>query len=203
MPAPRDIVAALECVVSIFFSDVRHRNRAAFILCDELVEMTCKAKAKAANPNLGKVVFNTLLRDPAVLLDPAIVHLGDSVNTSHKTRNDMQHNNAAATVDDPHCADTIVDAVNVIDHCYPGASVVFNASMKILLRVVALQATNGDKAKLTAFENAMVNNRWGGPKPKVRTVELPIPVGHRRYWGLVVHTDYATVEALLNRVGAP
>jgi len=203
MPAPRDIVAALECVVYIFFSDVRHKNRAAYILCDELVEITCKAKAKAANPKLGKVGFKTLLCNAVVLLDPATAPLGDSVHTSHETRNDMQHNNAAATVDDPHCADAILDAVKVIDHCYPGASTDFNASMKILLRLVALHATNGDKAKLTAFENAMVKNRWGEPKPKVRTVELPIPVGHRRYWGLVVHSEYATVEALLNRVGAP
>ncbi len=202
MPAPRDIVAALECVISIFFSDVRHRNRAAFILCDELVEMTCKAKAKAANPTLGKIDFLTLLALPAVGLNTNTDPLGQTINASHKTRNDMQHNNAAATVDDPHCADAILDAVKVIDRCYPGASGDFAASMKILLRVVGLHATNGDKAKLTMFENAMVNNRWGGPRPKIRTVELPIPVGHRRYWGIVIHPEYATVEALLNRIGA-
>lgn len=203
MPAPRDIVAALECVMSIFFSDVRHRNRAAFILCDELVEMTCKTKAKAATPTLGPTKFEPLLCLPVVGLDPATVTLGHTINTTHKTRNDMQHNNAAATVDDPTCADSILDAVKVIDHCYPGASADFTASMKILLRVVWLHATNGDKAKLAAFENAMASNRWGGPKPKIRTVELPISVGNRRHWGLVIHSEYATVEALLNRIGAP
>jgi hypothetical protein len=43
MAAPRDITDALEGVVSIYFSDVRHKLRAAFILRDELVEMSCKA----------------------------------------------------------------------------------------------------------------------------------------------------------------
>jgi hypothetical protein len=52
MPAPRDIVDALESVTSIYFSDVRHRVRATFILTDELVEVCCKCLAVAANPNI-------------------------------------------------------------------------------------------------------------------------------------------------------
>jgi hypothetical protein len=165
--------------------------------------MTCNVKAKAANPQLGRPNFHALLSNPAVMLDPAITDLGHAVQSSHNTRNDMQHNNAAATVDDPHCADVILDAVKVIDHCYPSASKDFSEGIKILLRLVGLHATNGSKSKLTAFEDAMVNNRWGGIKPKIRVVELPIPVGYRRYWGVVVHSEYAVVEALLNRVGAP
>jgi hypothetical protein len=37
MSAPRHIVDALESVLSIYFSNCRHKERAAFILCDELV----------------------------------------------------------------------------------------------------------------------------------------------------------------------
>jgi hypothetical protein len=121
MPIPRDIVAALECVISIFFSDVRHKNRAAFILCDELVEMICKVKAKEADPKLGRDDFPKLLCHAAIGLDPGNAGLGAIVHATHKTRNDMQHNNAAATVDDPHCADAILDAVKVMNHCYPNA----------------------------------------------------------------------------------
>jgi hypothetical protein len=55
MTAPLDIVDALESVASIYFSDVRHKVRAAFILTDELVEMCCKALAVAANPTLGHI----------------------------------------------------------------------------------------------------------------------------------------------------
>ncbi len=50
MTAPRDIVDALECVASIYFSDVRQKTRAAFILADEMVEVCCKALAIAENP---------------------------------------------------------------------------------------------------------------------------------------------------------
>jgi len=203
MRAPRDIVAALECVTSIFFSDVRHKNRAAFILCDELVEMTCKTKAKASNHQLGKVGFHSLLCDAGRTAQSGKCDFRTRRSFVHRTRNDMQHNNAAATVDDPHCADVILDAVHVIDHCYPGASAEFSDGMKVLLRVIGLHATNGNKSKLAAFEGAMVNNRWGGPKPKIRTVVLPVSVGHRRYSGIVIHSEYATIEALLNRVGAP
>lgn len=47
MSTPPEIIDALESVLEIYFSGVRHRERAAFILCDNLVEMTCKTKAKA------------------------------------------------------------------------------------------------------------------------------------------------------------
>jgi hypothetical protein len=147
--------------------------------------------------------FPSLLALPVVGLDPNNILLGQVVNGSHQTRNDMQHNNAAATVDDPHCADAILDAVKVIDHCFANASADFSDAMKVLLRVVSLQATGGDRGRLSAFEDAMVSNRWRGIRDGIRVTELAVPVGHRRHWGLVVHSDYATVEAILNRVGAP
>jgi len=46
MAAPRHIVDALESVLSIYFSNCRHKERAAFILTDELVEITCREKVK-------------------------------------------------------------------------------------------------------------------------------------------------------------
>jgi hypothetical protein len=97
MAAPRDIVDALECVGSICFSDVRHKTRAAFILADELVEMCCKALAFAANPNLGNIQFPTLVGHPAVRLPAQTVPLGDTLLRNHRTRNQMQHGNAAFT----------------------------------------------------------------------------------------------------------
>jgi hypothetical protein len=38
-------------------------------------------------------------------------------------------------------------------------------------------------------------------KAKVRAP--PVSVGARRYWSLVLPAEYATVEALLNRIGVP
>lgn len=43
MTAPRDIVDSLECVLSIYFSGVRHNLRSAFILCDETVEVALRS----------------------------------------------------------------------------------------------------------------------------------------------------------------
>ena len=53
MPAPPEIIDSLESIVDIFLSGVRHRERAAFILCDNLVELACKTKAKQNNHNFN------------------------------------------------------------------------------------------------------------------------------------------------------
>lgn len=93
---PPEITDALESILEIYFSGVRHRERAAFILCDNLVEMTCKTKAKQHNHN-----FNTRCRfhealdaDGVLVVDP----LKTRVKGYHDTRNNMQHASAAATV---------------------------------------------------------------------------------------------------------
>jgi hypothetical protein len=120
MPAPRDIIDALESVISIYFSDVRHRARATFILADELVEMTCKAKARQTIRTLGHITFVPLLQHATVDLAPATNALGATLANNHATRNQLQHVNAALSVDDQHCADAILDAVSTIEHCFPG-----------------------------------------------------------------------------------
>src|ERR1700682_2451126 len=99
MAAPRDIVDALECVLSVYFSGVRHNLRAAFILCDGLVELTCKAKAEAGGWTVTQTNFAPLLKLPQVSLDPGSVALGKKCDDSHRVRNKMHHVNAAATVD--------------------------------------------------------------------------------------------------------
>src|SRR5215831_18224883 len=105
MAAPRHIVDSLESVLSIYFSNCRHKERAAFILCDELVEVTCREKVKQSVRNLGRIDFKALMSHGSVALKVDTPGLGKSVFDCHKTRNDMQHNNPAATVDGQHCAD--------------------------------------------------------------------------------------------------
>lgn len=203
MAAPRDIIDALECVISLYFSDVRHRARAAFILADELVEMCCKALATAANPGLGNIKFYQLLAHPAVRLDATVSVLGVTLLRNHDTRNKMQHVNAAFTVDDQHCADAICDAVNAIEHCFPGSSIAFPDSLKVALRVVRLHSSQGDLRLRARFEDEMRTHRWNGEERRSRISEPPIPVGSRRYWGLVLVPEYAQVEGILNRISAP
>lgn len=119
MPVPREIIDSLESVLGIYFSRIRHRERAAFILTDELVEMTCKLRAREANHKFDmKCGFHDAWNAPGVAIATAV--LGHSIQASRNTRNNMQHASAAATVDDEHCANAILDAVSVIDHCWPG-----------------------------------------------------------------------------------
>jgi hypothetical protein len=203
MPAPRDIVDSLECVTSVYFSDVRHRNRAAFILADELVEMCCKALAIAANPNLGHIQFPTLLRHPAVQLTPQPGNLGETLLRNHQTRNQMQHGNAAFTVDDQHCADAILDSIAAVEHCFPGTLPVLPDVLKVAARVVRLHSSQGNPRQRGDFEDAMRGHGWNGNNRRARVSEPPYPVGSRRYWGLVLFPEFAQVEGILNRLGIP
>ena len=143
MSAPRDIIDALECAVSIYFSDVRHKLRAAFILTDELVEMTCRARAKQTHPNLGRIAFVQLLQHQTVGLDPSSSALGGTLNANHQTRNQLQHVNAALAVDDQHCADAVLDALDVIEHCFSGTVAKLPDAIKVALRVVRLHSNSG------------------------------------------------------------
>src|SRR2546423_14696736 len=118
MPAPIAITDALESVLDIYFSGVRHRERAAFILCDNLVEMACKTKAQQHDHNFGmRCGFHAAWNAQGVQLDPR--NLGRRVHDSHETRNNLQHGNAAATVDVGFCATAIMDSFEVIRTLWP------------------------------------------------------------------------------------
>jgi len=203
MAAPRYIVDALECVLSLYFSNCRHKERAAFILCDELVEVTVREKIKIGTPTLGPMKFHQLLGHPQVSLGHTTHPLGMVVHASHRTRNDMQHNNPAATVDSQHCADAIIDAVAVIEHCFAGTRAALPDRLKVTLRVVHLYSQHGDQRQQSEFGNTMQAHQWRGDRERARQEEVIIAPGPRANWGLVIPSEYARVEELLNRVGVP
>lgn len=203
MSASRHIVDALECVLSIYFSNCRHKERAAFILCDELVEVTCREKVKQAMPNLGNMNFHGLMTHASIGFNVVIPGLGKSVHDCHRIRNDLQHNNPAATVDSQHCADAIVDAVDIIDHCFPGAKAALPDKLKVTLRVVRLLSRHGDPHQQTEFGDAMQRHQWRGNRERARQEEVIVAPGPRENWGLIIPSEYARVEALLDRVGVP
>lgn len=202
MSAPRHIVDALESVLSLYFSNCRHKERAAFILCDELVEVTCREKVKLRHQNLGRIGFYGLVTHAEVGLS-VTAGLGKSVYECHNTRNDMQHNNPAATVDGQHCADAIMDGVDVIERCFPGAKAALPEKLKVTLRVVRLFSQHGDPHQQTEFGDAMQTHQWRGHRERARQEEVIVAPGPRTNWGLVIPSEYARVEALLDRVGVP
>lgn len=199
MAAPRAIVDALESVLAIYFSDVRHRARAAFMLCDELVEMTCKVRARQVDHRYDMSKnFHAAVSEPSVGLAEPLV---ERVQASRDTRNNMQHQNVAATVDDQHCADAILDAVEVIDHCWPGTSTgALGPWMKCAMRVVRLYSTQGDAIKRQEFEDAMAQAPWRADERKPRVNEIVIRPGRRSYWQLVLVQSQAQVELILDEL---
>lgn len=203
MAAPRDIVDSLECVLSVYFSGVRHNLRAAFILCDGLVELTCKAKAEAGGWTPVQINFTPLLRLTPVSLDPASGGLGKKCEDSHKVRNKMHHANAAATVDSQRCADAILDAVECIEHCFPGAKIAFEDKIKVGLRVVRIYSAQGSGAHRTAFQDGMTRHTWRTRTNGPRVNETVISPGQRTYWSLVIMDSVADIETILNRIGVP
>ena len=186
MVAPRDIVDALDRSFNIFFRCPPSRPRDYFILADELVEMTCKAKARQTPPPLGHIAFVPLLQHATVGLSPPRALLGQHLLLIIRTRNQLQHVNAALSVDDQHCADAVLDALNTIEHCFPNSTVALPDVLRVALRVIRLHSSQGNLGLRGKFEDDMRTYRWNGGQRSAKINEPPIPVGIRRYWGLIV-----------------
>lgn len=179
MPAPVAISDALESVLDIFFSGVRNRERAAFILCDNLVEMACKTKAKQHNHSFNtRCDFHQILVAPGVALDPQ--NLGRRVQDHHDTRNNMQHANAAATVDAPHCATAIADAAEIVVTLWP--DVAWPGRVRCGLRIVRLYALMDDPLACESFENSMSEFGWrAATNEAVRANAVQVQPGRREH----------------------
>jgi hypothetical protein len=203
MPVPREIVDALESVLGVYFSGVRHRERAAFILCDELVEVACKLRARQHDRKFRMdCTFHAAWHAPGVAIPEN--PLGQSIQDSRNTRNTMQHVSPAATVDAQHCADAIMDAVSVIEHCWPGASTAhFPDWVRCALRIVRLYSRNGDPGKRQSFEDAMRDGAWRASERPPRRNEIAIQVGRREYWTLLMIQSQVQVEGVLDALGIP
>lgn len=202
MAAPGEIIATLESILGIFMSDIRHRERAAFILCDNLVEMACKTEAKHYNHKFDMSCrFHDAWNAPGVKLAPS--GLGRRIQDRRHTRNNMQHADAAVTVDTQHCADAILDVVMVIDNCWAQTSTRrFPDWVKCALRIARLYSSKGDTVKRQEFEDAMRDVNWRGQGSKtVRVNERQIEPGLRAFWKLAVVEQTPLVEICLNEVG--
>lgn len=200
MAAPREIVALLESVVDVYLSDVKHRERAAFILCDELVEMACKMRAREHDFRFDtRVGFHDAWNAPGVELDPGA--LGRRVQRSRDTRNLMQHGDPGVTVDSEHCASAIVDAVEVIEHCWPGTRAeALRDTLLCALRVIGLYSTEGKAHLRQPFEDYMRDNPWTFEERQLEANEIAIRPGLRGYWRFAIVWNAETIEELLNQL---
>ena len=64
MHAPKEVLDLLESVLGFFFYDIRYKERSVFILCDNLVELSCKTKIKQVNyrEDVTEMSFYSALR---------------------------------------------------------------------------------------------------------------------------------------------
>lgn len=200
MNSPPDIIEALDSILEIYFSGVTHRERAAFILCDNLVEMACKTKAKQNDENFS---MRGNLADAS-----SAVTLPDTIKTRvlgyRRTRNNMQHATAAATVTLTHCATAIFDVAKVIDHCWPNtSSTQFPDRIKCALRIIRLYSSEGNVSLRELFETKMQTQKWRTQKESVKTTGRQIQPGHRDFWYVAIRMQTPYVEECLNSVGIP
>ena len=84
-----------------------------------------------------------------------------------------------------------------------GAKVALPDKLKVTLRVVRLFSQHGDPRQQTEFSDTMQTHQRRGNRDRARQEEVIVAPGPRANWGLVVPSEYARVEALLNRVGVP
>ncbi len=201
MPAPLEIIQSLESVVDIYFSSVRHRERAAFILCDNLVEMACKTKAKQHDHKFDTTCnFHIAINAKGVQLPMRT--LGAKVKGYRDTRNNMQHGSAAATVDTSYCSASILTAVEIIDRLWNNTSQQLPSWMRVAFRVIKLYSDNGVEVKRRPFEDKMREMRWRGfSREHVLITEVTIEPGHRDYWQIAIRTQSQLVEQCLNELG--
>lgn len=200
MPVPADITDALESILDIYFSGVRHRERAAFILCDNLVEMACKVRAREYNHAFNmRCNFHDAINAPGLSLTRRVK---SEIQGYRDTRNNMQHANAAATVDMAYCANAILAATTVIDKCWPGTlQNQLQARLQCALRVVRLYSSSGDINKRSEFEQRLLKGKWKpGGRKNIRVSEIPLTAGQRDNWMLLIRARTAQIEAILNEL---
>ena len=200
-----EILDAFESIVDIFLSDIRHRERAAFILCDNFVEMACKTKAKQRDHRFNtQCGFHDAWNAPGVRLPKN--GLGSRVRGRRDTRNTMQHASAAVTVDMQSCADAILDLPGVMTKLW-GRNALTNLRLwqQVAIRIIRLYSSSGDANIRRQFEEQMRTERWRGNAEErpPRVHETIIECGLRNHWAIAIKQNPHQVEQILNNLGVP
>jgi len=159
MRAPTEIIDFLESILIIFLYDIRQKERSVFILVDNLVELSCKARIRER----GKRITDQ--KDLKDILKLANVggELKKRLSNRRKERNTMQHDLVAVTVSHEHCADSILDLLVLLKKLW--GKYVFDGVdewVECAFRVVKLYSRSTNKKKREMFENKLIREvNWG------------------------------------------
>lgn len=205
--APSEIMDAFESILDIFLSNIRHRERASFFLCDNLVEMACKTKhtqhcRRTGNQPNTRCQFHQALQLDGIRLSR---DFRDILQQRRDTRNLMQHQSASAVVDVHTCADAILDLPKIMKKLW-GRNAIDNLRdwQKIAIRVARLYSSSGDANIRNQFEEAMRRESWraSGEERNPHTNETIIECGLSIHWAIAVKQSPSQVEQILNNIGA-
>jgi hypothetical protein len=159
MVAPREIIDFLESILSIFLYDIRQKERSVFILVDNLVELSCKARIRER----GKIIKDQKELKDFLKLANVGGELKKRLTNRRKERNTMQHDLVAVTVSHEHCADSILDLLELIKklwgkYAFDGV----DEWVDCAFRVVKLYSRSTSKKKKEIFENRLIKEvNWG------------------------------------------
>lgn len=205
MAAPQEIIDGFECILDVFLSNVRHRERVVFILCDNLVELSCKTKAHQRDHTFNRHCgFNAAWNANGVRLAPN--GLGRRVQGRRDTRNTMQHGSAAVTVSVDHAADAILDVQRVINKLWPNSlGPAIRLQYRMAVKVVELYSSGNDPMVRQRFEDAMRQARWRGVADdrNARVSEVIVEAGLRPHWGHAVQVSPTTLEQIFIDLESP
>ena len=157
MQAPMELLDSFESILSIFFYDIRQKERSVFILVDNLVEVSCKARLRERNKH-----FNRNIGLEEILKISSIGgELKKRILRRRKERNSMQHDLVAITVSREHCADSILDLCELVKKLW-GKYALDSAHDWIIcsLRIVNLYSRSGDLDKRINLENYLGKYKW-------------------------------------------
>ncbi len=228
MQAPLEIIDSLESILSILFYDIKQKERSIFILVDNLVEVSCKARLRERNKQFSR----GLDLEEILKISSIGGELKKRFLSRRKERNLMQHDLVSVTVTNAHCADSIVDLCKLIKRLWGKYS--FDGISEWLLcalRIVKLYSRSGDEKKRKMFEHLLeriikwneievtevdklkssleeFSRRQGvdlddlGELPAGKRLpkdqEIIIQVGTRKYWTILIQSYTVKINTCLD-----
>lgn len=155
MHAPNEVLDLLESILGIFFYDIRYKERSVYILCDNLVELSCKTKIKQINykEDVKKMSFYSALKEVQIG-----EKLRDRLLIRREIRSDMQHQLAGITIDKQQYADAIMDLVALLNHRNLWGKYAFDPAPVWVfcgLRIVKLYSRFGQTRKRKMLEGTL------------------------------------------------
>ena len=197
-------------------SDIRHKERSAFILADNLVEISCKTRIVERNGEWKGENFYEILKEAKI---PKKVR--EKLIRRRKIRNDMQHIKLSITVDNQDCACAIKDILLVIKKLW-GKYALDNLPDWVVCgtKIVELYSDSSNHSKILRFEKILLKEvNWNidkvkgsiqdeNGKRKVTIIgrrfpnsnEIIIEVGAKNYWTLLVREKTELVNQCLDYI---